>query len=108
MPLILGRSVSIRCFAQSSRGIAREGNLMLALVNTPNGKAPVELRELPEPQPQRNEAFVAVHAFSITRGELRSCRNNEEGWVPSQDAAGILLKQGEDGSGPPAGPPGRA
>jgi hypothetical protein len=24
---------------------------MLALVNTPNGKTPVELREVPEPQP---------------------------------------------------------
>ena len=33
---------------------------MLGLVNTPNGKAPVELRELPEPQPARNEALVAV------------------------------------------------
>src|SRR5260370_17993116 len=103
MPLILGRSVSIRCFAQSSRGIAREGNLMLALVNTPNGKAPVELRELPEPRPQRNEALVAVHAFSINRGELRSFRNNEEGWVPGQDVSGIVMKQAERASAPPPG-----
>jgi hypothetical protein len=58
---------------------------MLGLVNTPNGKAPVELRELPEPRPQRNEALVAVHAFSLNRGELRSFRNNEEGWVPFLD-----------------------
>ena len=36
---------------------------MLGLVTTLNGKAPVELRELPEPQPQRNEALVAVHAI---------------------------------------------
>jgi NADPH:quinone reductase-like Zn-dependent oxidoreductase len=76
---------------------------MLGLVNTPNGKAPVELRELPEPRPQRNEAFVAVHAFSLNRGELRSFRNNEEGWVPGQDVAGVVLKQAEDGSGPPDG-----
>lgn len=76
---------------------------MLGLVNTPNGKAPVELREIPEPRPQRNEAFVAVHAFSLNRGELRSLRNNEEGWVPGQDVAGIVLKQAEDGNGPPAG-----
>ena len=75
---------------------------MLGLVTTLNGKAPVELRELPEPQPQRNEALVAVHAFSLNRGELRSVRNNGEGWVPGQDVAGVVLRQAEDGSGPPS------
>ena len=76
---------------------------MLGLVTTLNEKAPVELRELPEPQPQRNEALVAVHAFSLNRGELRSVRNNGEGWVPGQDVGGVVLKQAEDGSGPPVG-----
>ena len=76
---------------------------MLGLVTTLNDKAPVELRELPEPQPRRNEALVAVHAFSLNRGELRSVRNNGEGWVPGQDVGGVVLKQAEDGSGPPAG-----
>ena len=76
---------------------------MLGLVNTPNGAAPVELRELPEPQPARNEALVEVRAFSLNRGELRSFRNNEEGWVPGQDVAGVVLRQAVDGSGPSAG-----
>ncbi len=76
---------------------------MLGLVTTPNGTAPLELRELPEPQPQRNEALVAVHAFSLNRGELRSIRNNGEGWIPGQDVAGVVLKQAGDGSGPAAG-----
>ena len=76
---------------------------MLGLVTTLNDKAPVELRELPEPQPRRNEALVAVHAFSLNRGELRSVRNNGEGWVPGQDVGGVVLKQAEDGSGPAAG-----
>jgi NADPH:quinone reductase-like Zn-dependent oxidoreductase len=76
---------------------------MLGLVNTPNGAAPVELRELPEPQPAPNEALVEVRAFSLNRGELRSFRNNEEGWVPGQDVAGVVLHQAGDGSGPPAG-----
>jgi NADPH:quinone reductase-like Zn-dependent oxidoreductase len=79
-----------------------EGNVMLGLVTTLNDKAPMELREVPEPQPQRNEALVAVHAFSLNRGELRSIRNNGEGWIPGQDIAGIVLKQAEDGSGPAA------
>ena len=76
---------------------------MLGLVTTPNGKAPMELREVPEPEPQRNEAVVAVHAFSLNRGELRSIRNNGEGWVPGQDVAGVVLQQAEDGSGLPVG-----
>ena len=76
---------------------------MLGLVTTLNDKAPVELRELPEPQPLRNEALVAVHAFSLNRGELRSVRNNGQGWVPGQDVGGVVLKQAEDGSGPTGG-----
>jgi NADPH:quinone reductase-like Zn-dependent oxidoreductase len=57
---------------------------MLALVNTPNGKAPVELREIPEPRPQRNEAPVAVHAFSLNRGELRSFRTTRRAGFPAR------------------------
>jgi len=76
---------------------------MLALATTLNDDAPVELRELPDPQPQRNEAVVAVRAFSLNRGELRSVRNNGVGWVPGQDVAGVVLAQAADGSGPPAG-----
>src|SRR6202050_635293 len=76
---------------------------MLALVNTPNGKAPVELRQVPEPVPGRHDALVAVQAFSLNRGELRSFRNNEEGWIPGQDVSGVVLQQAADGSGPPAG-----
>ena len=76
---------------------------MLGLVTTLNDKAPMELREVREPLPQRNEALVAVAAFSLNRGELRSIGNNGEGWIPGQDIAGIVLKQAEDGSGPAAG-----
>jgi NADPH:quinone reductase len=76
---------------------------MLALVNTPKGNAPVELRELPEPRPARSEALVGVRAFSLNRGELRSFVNNEEGWVPGQDVSGVVLQQAADGSGPAAG-----
>ena len=50
-----------------------------------------------------HEALVAVHAFSLNRGELRSFRNNEEGWIPGQDVSGVVLQQAADGSGPPAG-----
>ena len=76
---------------------------MLALVNTPNGPAPIELREIPEPAPERHEALVEVRAFSLNRGELSSFARNKEGWVPGQDVAGIVLRQAASGDGPPAG-----
>ena len=76
---------------------------MLGLVTTPEGKAPMELRELAEPVVQRNETLVEVRAFSLNRGELRSIRNNGEGWVPGQDVAGVVVQQAADGSGPPVG-----
>ena len=63
----------------------------------------MDLREVPEPAPARNEALVAVQAFSLNRGELRSIVNNGEGWIPGQDIAGTILRQAADGSGPPTG-----
>jgi NADPH2:quinone reductase len=76
---------------------------MLALVNTPDRSAPIELREIPEPAPARNEALLEVHAFSLNRGELSSFARNKEGWVPGQDVAGVVLRQAANGEGPPAG-----
>ncbi|WP_428491861.1 zinc-binding dehydrogenase [Rhodopila sp.] len=72
-------------------------------INTPNRPDPIELREVTDPAPARDEALVEVHAFSLNRGELSSFARNKEGWVPGQDIAGIVLRQAEDGSGPAAG-----
>jgi NADPH:quinone reductase-like Zn-dependent oxidoreductase len=76
---------------------------MRAIVNTPGGPAPVELREVPEPNPAPNEALVAVRAFSLNRGELRSFVNNEAGWIPGQDISGVVLRSAANGLGPPEG-----
>ena len=76
---------------------------MLAVVNTPSGPEPVALREVAEPELRANEALVAVHAFSLNRGELRLFQVRPEGWRPGQDIAGIVLRQAADGSGPAAG-----
>jgi NADPH2:quinone reductase len=76
---------------------------MLALVNTPNGSAAVQLREIAEPAPRRDEALVEVRAFSLNRGELASFARNREGWVPGQDVAGVVLRAAANGEGPPAG-----
>jgi NADPH2:quinone reductase len=76
---------------------------MLAVVNTPNGTTPVELREVPEPQPAANEALVEVRAFSLNRGELRLFQVRPEGWRPGQDTSGVVVQAAADGSGPTAG-----
>src|SRR3954452_2526284 len=76
---------------------------MLAIVNTPSGPEPVAIREIAEPEPKPNEALVAVHAFSLNRGELRLFTVRPEGWRPGQDIAGTVLRPAADGSSPPAG-----
>src|SRR6266436_9563103 len=76
---------------------------MLAIVNTPAGAAPVELREVPEPQPAPNEALVEVRAFSLNRGEMRLFQVRPEGWQPGQDISGIVLQAAASGGGPSAG-----
>jgi NADPH:quinone reductase-like Zn-dependent oxidoreductase len=76
---------------------------MLAIINTPNGSAPVELRDAPEPRPAANEALVEVRAFSLNRGELRLFQIRSEGWRPGQDISGVVLQPAADGSGPKAG-----
>jgi NADPH2:quinone reductase len=72
---------------------------MKALVNTPKGAGPVEFGEVAEPFPAPHEALIAVHAFSLNRGELTLMRIRPEGWQPGQDVSGIVLKAAADGSG---------
>jgi len=76
---------------------------MLAVVNTPNGKDPVEIREVAEPQPTENEAVVEVRAFSLNRGELRLFQIRPDGWRPGQDIGGVVIRPAANGSGPEAG-----
>jgi NADPH:quinone reductase-like Zn-dependent oxidoreductase len=76
---------------------------MLAIVNTPNGSAPVELREVSEPRLAPDEALVEVRAFSLNRGELRLFQVRPEGWRPGQDISGVVVQPAADGSGPKAG-----
>jgi NADPH:quinone reductase-like Zn-dependent oxidoreductase len=76
---------------------------MKALANTPKGAAPVEFRDVPEPSPAPNEALIAVHAFSLNRGELTLMRIRPDGWQPGQDVSGVVLKPAADGSGPKEG-----
>jgi NADPH:quinone reductase len=76
---------------------------MLAVVNTPNGSGPIEIRDEPEPEPAANEAVVEVRAFSLNRGELRLMQVRPAGWRPGQDISGVVRRQAADGTGPTVG-----
>jgi NADPH:quinone reductase len=76
---------------------------MKALANTPKGPAPVAFHDVAEPNPAPHEALIAVHAFSLNRGELTLMRIRPDGWQPGQDVAGVVLKAAADGSGPKEG-----
>ena len=51
---------------------------MQALVATGTGPS-VELREVPDPEPRRDEAVVAVRAISLNRGEVNALANAQDG-----------------------------
>jgi NADPH:quinone reductase len=75
---------------------------MRAIVATPKGPSRTERREVPAPEPEPNEALVAVRAFAVNRGELRLVQMRD-GWQPGQDVAGEVVRPAADGSGPQAG-----
>jgi NADPH2:quinone reductase len=76
---------------------------MRAIVATPEGPSWTERREVPPPEPEPNEAVVAVRAFAVNRGELRLVQARGDGWRPGQDVAGEVVRPAADGSGPRAG-----
>jgi NADPH:quinone reductase len=75
---------------------------MRAIVATAEGPSWTERRDVAPPEPEPNEAVVAVRAFAVNRGELRLVRMRD-GWQPGQDVAGEVVRAAADGSGPQAG-----
>jgi NADPH:quinone reductase-like Zn-dependent oxidoreductase len=76
---------------------------MEAIVATPEGASWTERRDVPGPEPNANEAVVAVRAFGINRGELHLLTIRGDGWQPGQDVAGEVIEAAADGSGPRVG-----
>ena len=70
---------------------------MRAMVADRSAVGGLAVREVPEPVPASDEVLVAVHAFSVNRGELRMLGTAAEGWRPGWDLAGILQSDVKDG-----------
>src|SRR3954453_9986648 len=73
---------------------------MLALVAAP---PTAEIREVPDPDPQRDEALVEVKAFSLNRGEVARLASMADGELTGWDVAGVVRQPAADGSGPAEG-----
>jgi NADPH2:quinone reductase len=76
---------------------------MRALVAAPGRPGNVELRNVDEPSPARNEAVVEARASSLNRGECSALRSAVDGWRPGWDVAGVITGPAAEGSSPPAG-----
>jgi len=76
---------------------------MKALVPTGKLHAMVDFADVAEPAPARNEAVIAVKAFSINRGETFLLERPATAWRPGKDVAGNVVAAAADGSGPPVG-----
>jgi NADPH2:quinone reductase len=76
---------------------------MRALVAVPSSPSLVELRDVPEPDPEPRQALVEVHAVSLNRGECAPLAAAEDGWRPGWDLAGVVARAAADGTGPAEG-----
>ncbi|MFD5084591.1 zinc-binding dehydrogenase [Kitasatospora sp. NPDC058406] len=77
---------------------------MKALVHDPNAPRQLSFAEVPDPKPGPGQALIEVGAVSFNFGEIvyRS-PDTPPGTVPGWDAAGVVVRSADDGSGPPVG-----
>ena len=76
---------------------------MRAIVSAPTQPHRIEFRDVPEPEPSRDEALVAARAVSLNRGNYRRLAWEAAGWCPGYDVAGEVVRAAADGSGPAVG-----
>ncbi len=68
-----------------------------------DGRDNVRLGDVGEPTAGRDEALVAVAAYSVNRGETFLLEEPADGWRPGKDVAGTVVASAADGTGPAVG-----
>lgn len=77
---------------------------MRAVVVDTNAPGRLVLGEVAEPRPGPGEAVIAVRAFSLNRGEVKTALDSSpDGARPGWDFAGVVEQAAADGSGPAKG-----
>ena len=77
---------------------------MKALIFDPSAPGGLRLGEAPDPTPKPSQALVEVHAVSLNWAEAAAlARLCKPGEVPGWDAAGVVVRAAQDGTGPQVG-----
>ena len=76
---------------------------MRAVLVDPSASGHLALTDAPDPSPLSSQALVAVKAISLNLGEVKRARRSGPGTLLGWDAAGEVLEQATDGSGPKPG-----
>jgi len=76
---------------------------MRAVIVDPSRTVGVVHGDVVDPVADSHQALVRIRAFSVVSRNLRHARSLPPGSVPGFDAAGVVVRPAEDGSGPPAG-----
>jgi NADPH:quinone reductase-like Zn-dependent oxidoreductase len=77
---------------------------MRAVVYDPDAPRGFRFAEVAEPRAAGNQVLIEVAAASLNFGEISPLtRAHQPGKVPGWDAAGVIVRAAQDGSGPPQG-----
>ncbi|MGW0805149.1 zinc-binding dehydrogenase [Nonomuraea sp. NPDC002799] len=76
---------------------------MRALIVDPGAPASLRLGTAPDPRPAPHQLVLDVRHLSLNRGEVAFAGQRPPGTVHGYDAAGVVARAAEDGTGPAAG-----
>ncbi|MFI6426257.1 zinc-binding dehydrogenase [Promicromonospora sp. NPDC050880] len=76
---------------------------MLAWTVDHSSPSRLTLREVPDPAPGPHDAVVRVQAFAPNHGDVEGLAGLPDGFVPGWDAAGVVVAEAADGTGPRLG-----
>ncbi|MEV0890935.1 zinc-binding dehydrogenase [Promicromonospora sp. NPDC050262] len=76
---------------------------MLAWTVDHSSPSHLSLREVPDPVPGPHDAVIQVLAFAPNHGDLEALPGLPDGMIPGWDAAGVVVAEALDGTGPRLG-----